>query len=124
MGSIRATKVQADGLTFDSKLEYFAYLKLREMGIRFEFKNCYTILPTFKYNGKTIRKMTWTPDFELTDHNLILDTKGYANDRWSVKLKVIQKFFHETKEDPPQILTAKNQKEVLDLLSSLCQTPT
>ena len=58
-------KVQKYGLKFDSRLELYFYELLKKEGIKFEFQNTYTLLKPFKYDGKSVRAMTLTVDFEI-----------------------------------------------------------
>ncbi len=118
MGRIRSTKVSYNGLTFDSKLEFFCHQYLTTKEIEFELKPTYTIKEAFTYNGKRIRKTTWTPDFHLHSHNTILETKGKPNDQWALKKKMIMSYF-STWDSPPEIVIVKNQKEVVEFIDSL-----
>ena len=85
------------GLKFDSRLELFFYELCRSEGLKFDFQVPYELHPPFKYQGKTIRAMTLTVDFEFIDYgkNVIVDTKGFQrNDnklKWKAHLEYIYK---------------------------------
>lgn len=129
-----ATKVEYDGIKFDSKLEQFAYSQLKLFKINFTIKYKFVIFDKFRYDDELIRPITWTPDYILPDHNIVLETKGFANDQWSLKIKLIKKFFL-TKVDfvyedskgvantatlnNPKIIICKSQKEVLAFLKQI-----
>ena len=49
-----------------------------------------TLLPKFKYNGITIRGITYTPDF--VGDNFIVECKGYPNDNWHDKRKWVMHY--------------------------------
>lgn len=129
-----ATKVECDGIKFDSKLEQFAYSQLKLFKINFSLKQKFVIFDGFRYNDELIRPISWTPDFILPDHNIILETKGFANDQWSLKVKLIKKYFlnkvnficeasngkiKERVLDKPKIIICKNQKEVNAFIAKL-----
>ena len=134
-GAVRnATKVTYDGIKFDSKLEQFVYAQLKLNKINFALKYKVVIFEKFRYNDESIREISWTPDFILPDHNIVLEAKGYANDQWSLKIKLIKKYFlqeldfvcvlngglfYEGKLKSPKIHICKSQKEVLAFISSL-----
>lgn len=134
-GAVRnATKVLYDGIKFDSKLEQYAYSKLNLFKINFALKSKFVIFDSFRYHGELIRAITWQPDFILPEHNTILETKGFANDQWSLKVKLIKKYFlgkvnfvYEDQNNvaiewtlnQPKIVICKNQKEVNKFISEL-----
>lgn len=134
-GAVRnATKVEYDGIKFDSKLEQFAYKQLNLFKINFLMKRKFIIFDGFKYDGESIRPISWTPDYILPDHNIIFETKGFANDQWSLKIKLIKKYFLNKSEviyedingstqtfilNNPKIIVCKNQKEVNAFIAEL-----
>lgn len=79
------TKVQVDGIMFDSKLEAERYgqLKLMELAgvIRdLELQPEYELIPSFKKGGKTWRRTVYRADFSYVraedDKTIIEDVKG------------------------------------------------
>lgn len=134
-GAVRnATKVEYNGIKFDSKLEQFTYKQLRLLKINFALKSKFVIFDSFRYDGELIRAITWQPDFILPEQNTILETKGFANDQWSLKIKLIKKFFlnkvnfvYENQDgvsvewtlNNPKLVICKNQKEVNTYLASI-----
>lgn len=79
------TKTVADGIKFDSKLEAerYAQLKILERAgvIRdLELQPEYELIPSFKKNGKTWRKIVYKADFRYIladgDRIIIEDVKG------------------------------------------------
>ena len=114
-------KVTKYGLKFDSKLELFFYELLRSEGLQFDFQVCYEMVPSFKYNGKSIRPMTLTVDFDFTGHgkNIIVDTKGF----WRNDNKLKWKYFQWGMSDvQPKLFFPKSQKEckeVVELIKKL-----
>lgn len=69
MNKYRNTKIEIDGITFDSKKEGLRYkeLKLLERaGLITDLKlqTSFELQPSFKKNGKTIRAITYKADFD------------------------------------------------------------
>jgi len=83
-----AEKIVHDGLTFDSTLELNFYLFLTEHNIKFERQIQFELQPKFTFLGKIIRPITITIDFLLPEYNLYIDTKGFPNDVFPVKVKM------------------------------------
>lgn len=115
-----ARKVESDGIVFDSRLEMFMYSLLKEAGIRFERQKRYTLQPSFRYNGSAIRPITYTVDFWLPDHNLIIDTKGYHTQQGDMRIKML-KWRFSTAGESPRIETPKNIKECIKLIENITQ---
>ena len=82
-----------EGIKFRSKLETYTYTKLKQAGIQnIEYEqNRYELLPKFQYNEENIRAMTYTPDFVING-NIVIECKGWANDRWGLVRKLFLKF--------------------------------
>ena len=87
----RSTKVHHNGMTFDSKVEFERYLQLLSMQQAGEISNLechpkFELAPKFKHDGKTIRAITYTADFQYIDHDsalwIVEDVKGA---KWNKK---------------------------------------
>lgn len=118
-GKIKSAKVSADGYTFDSKLEYHFYHKCKQLGIKVAVKpETFTVLDKFKFHAETVRAITYTPDFYLPEHNVIIETKGFPNDSFPMRLKLFKKHLVDTgrTETYKQL---KNQKEIDTYLNTL-----
>jgi hypothetical protein len=90
-GSRKARAV--DGTLCDSRLEARAYSYFLAAGLRFEFQKRYPIIPTFKYRGETVGRMTWTVDFVFRGgdgREILADTKGYATGEFKLKFKIFR----------------------------------
>lgn len=131
---LNATKSFAqDGTPTDSKLEATMYNLLKLHHINFDFKVKYELQPAFEYNGKKIRPISWTPDFTLTELNMIVDTKGFSNETAPIKIKMVKftlsqmGFDWSTWHDiPPEIIILKNKAECEKLINrilKICQEP-
>lgn len=107
-----------DGLKFDSKLELFFYNLLNKEGIEFEFQVPYQLFPSFKYDGKTVRAMTLTVDFDFTAHgrNVIVDTKGFQRNDNILKWKIFRYIMAADWGKQPKLFFPKNQKECAEVV--------
>lgn len=112
------SKVIDDGIKFDSKLEHYAYVKMKELKIPFQIKPEYTLIESFRYLDELIRPMKFTPDYLLTKHNVILETKGFPNESFPLRLKL---FKYKMKQNGSEIkfVVCRTQKDVDNFLNTL-----
>lgn len=91
-------KVEYNGIKFDSKKELKFYLQLLEREQNGEVSNIrlqvpFTLQPSFKFNGKTIRAITYKADFVYYDNTdkkeHIVDTKGFRTEVYKIKKKIM-----------------------------------
>ncbi len=92
-------KAFVGNILFDSKKEcdYFYRLKLMEqVGMIKDIKRQvpFELVPTYKINGKTIRKMQYRADFTYItteDNKLhVVDVKGYRTEVYKLKKKLFE----------------------------------
>lgn len=114
-----ARKIEIDGVKFDSRLEMYAYNRLKMLGIKFEFQKKIVLQESFKYLGENIRAITWTYDFYIPDAHVIMDTKGFSTDIATMKIKIAKKYFCD-REVGRIFLLPKNKKEVDSCISKYC----
>mgnify|MGYP000007961200 FL=1 len=104
-GAVRAKKINIDGIEFASGLEGYCYKKLKEAGLDFGYESrTFEILPSTRYVGtylksvpkhklmrdytnKTVRGITYTPDFVSDSHKFIIETKGFVPSNHSFPLR-------------------------------------
>ena len=113
-----ATPQIINGIKFRSKLEVFMYNLLLQFGIIAEYESHrFILIPSFKYEGKTQRAITYTPDFVGED--FIIECKGWGNDVWPLKKKMFMKHILDNNINK-KFYVAGNQKEchevVLDII--------
>lgn len=114
MSKYKSQKITIDGITFDSKDEalYYTYLreqKAKEKILNFELQPKYTLLPSFKKNGKTFRAVTYTPDFliyHLDGTMELIDVKGFSTQQGELR----RKLFDYTYKDLKLTWIARNLK--------------
>lgn len=108
-------KIHKYNLKFDSRLELYFYELLKSNDIRFGFQVPYEIHPSFKYNNTTVRAMTLTVDFDLTDYgtNVIVDTKGFQRNDNKLKWKLLK---YGISDIHPHIFLPKNHIECIKVL--------
>ena len=115
-----ATKSEVDGVKFDSQLERYMYEILKGAGVHFDFQVEYVLQEKFRYGTDAIRAITLTVDFVLTGKNMIIDTKGFMNDRAPMKIKMLKRHLLNTQPDNlPTIELPSNKKECDELLNRL-----
>jgi len=112
------TKVVDDGITFDSKLEHYAYVQMKKRGITFNIKPEYILIDSFRYCGELVRQMKFTPDYLLPDHNVILETKGFPNESFPLRLKFFKYKMHKQGTEI-EFVVCKTMKEVDAFLDTL-----
>lgn len=89
-----ATKKTVDGIDFKSKLEVYCYEQLKENNIHAEYeKHKFEIIPPFEYDGKKVRKMTYTPDFVGKD--FVIECKGNPNDAFPLRWKIFKYYLYK-----------------------------
>lgn len=113
------TKIEYDSIKFRSKLEVYCYKKLKEANIYAEYEqHRYTLLPSFKFDNKTIRAITYLPDF--VGKNFVIECKGYANESFPLREKLFK--YYLTKNEPHmQYFLVKTQKQIDALIDKLKQ---
>ena len=97
----KSKKAEVDGYTFDSKAEARYYEQLKWLLANKEIKSFrlqprYTLLESFRKNGKTFRKIEYIADFEI--HHIdgsieVVDVKGFETPVFSIKRKLFEKLY-------------------------------
>lgn len=97
MNKYKNKKVEIGGHTFDSKKEGRRYEELALMEKSGLIKNLqlqpvFELTPTLRWNGKTLRKMSYRADFKYYNVEegvfVVEDVKGFKTDTYKVKKKV------------------------------------
>lgn len=93
-----ATPAVYDGVQYRSKLEARFARMLKENGIDFEYeKEHWELVPKQRWMGKVVRPITYTPDFIIGD--VVVEIKGFRNDVFPVKRKLIIKYILENRPE-------------------------
>ena len=111
-GPVRSKKVIVDNIEFKSGLEAYMYKALKAAGIKAKYEGVsYELIPSFDFKnkcyerqanskgeyknrgGKTIRKVTYTPDF--TGTGFIIECKGRPNESFPIRWKLFKKYVSE-----------------------------
>jgi len=92
MNKYRNKKVKVSGLTFDSKREYQRWrslLFMEKSGLIEDLKRqvSFDLIPTLKYNGKTLRKIIYKADFTYFENGKLIveDSKGFQTPEFKIK---------------------------------------
>ena len=96
MGKYNNDKTVNDGISFDSRAEslYYELLKRKKAQgeiVNFELQPTYTLQPSFKRDGKTIRAITYTADFlvyHLDGSEEVIDVKGMETQQGIMRRKM------------------------------------
>lgn len=107
-----ATPTIVDGVQYRSKLEARCAQILKENNIPFEYEPFkIEYIPKFEYEGIKYRAAYYTPDF-VVDNKYILEVKGYANDVYRYKKKlVLLKLMQQNKYSFVEIKTLTKLRE-------------
>lgn len=91
------TKVFVNGIKFDSKLEAGRYRELLLLEKAGQIRNLrrqveFELQPSFRKNGKTIRKISYIADFvyEESGQTIIEDSKGCRTEIFKLKKKLFE----------------------------------
>lgn len=95
----------------------YCYKKLKEAHIYVKYEqHRYTLLPSFKFADKTIRAITYLPDFVGKD--FVVECKGYANESFPLREKLFK--FYLTKKMPnTKYFLVKTQKQIDAMIDQL-----
>ena len=139
-----ATPLVYNGITFKSKLEVAAYKALVEEGVNPEYEQHTYVLqesklfPTLHYAPFTDRKLhlkvwglnkykivslKYTPDFVFTikDKLIIVEIKGFSNDRYPYQKKLFFKWLEDNQPNSVffEIHTKTQLSEAIDIIKQL-----
>lgn len=114
-----ATPTIYNGRQYRSKLETRFARMLDENHISFTYEaETWEIVPKQKYLGKTVRAVTYTPDFIIGD--VVVEIKGFRNDVFPLKKKLIIKFINESKPDTV-FIEARTVADMTDAVNLILQ---
>ena len=116
-----ATKITVDGITFDSKLESFAYGKFKMFKIPFDFQFEVELMPSFRcVEDKAVRRMYMVVDFVIRKDGMtyFVDTKGWATPEAKIKYKLLKYLIYRSGQNAIAIFL-KNQGEVDKFINKL-----
>lgn len=114
-----ATPIQIDGISFKSKLEGYVYSRLKEETLKAEYEPIkFELVPSFQFQDKKIRPMTYTPDF--VGNNFIIEAKGRPNDVFPYKWKLFMYYLKLNNLDKKYMLfIVHNHKETEECIKKI-----
>ena len=112
IGRIKNVKVTSvDGVKYRSRLEAFTSIELRKAGIKFDYeKEKFLLMDKFTYEGvsiekrkkkgklvydqafKSIRSVTYVPDFTNLENGWVIEVKGLKSDVFNLKWKLFKQY--------------------------------
>jgi hypothetical protein len=97
MSKYKSNKIIIDGIKFDSKKEGSRYIQLKALLDNNKISNLelqkeYILQPSYKKNGKTIRKISYFADFVYNENDKVIveDVKGYKTEIYKLKKKIFE----------------------------------
>lgn len=112
-----AVPTEAYGYKFRSKLESRVAKELMDNNISFEYEKLrFEIIPSFSYNEQSYRAVHYTPDFICG--NYIIECKGFPNDSWALKKKVIIKYLISS-QSSYKFFEVHNLKELKPIINMI-----
>ena len=116
-----ATKVDAYGLHFRSKLELYTYEAFMKAGIPvlYEPKH-FELLPKFEYLGEKIRPITYLPDFigKYNGLRFIVECKGLMGDSFPLRYKLF-KYYLKRHHSKMKCYLVRNHKQVDEMIEDI-----
>lgn len=113
-----ATKKVFNDLTFDSQLEVYFYKLCLKENITIEREPKFVLQSKFEFMGEKLREIAMFPDFYLPEFDILLECKGFANDLFPLKRKLL--LFHLKIHYPNRkYFMVKNQKECDEFINYL-----
>lgn len=121
-GKVRnATKVDAYGIRFRSKLELYTYEAFMKAGIPvlYEPKH-FELLPKFEYLGEKIRPITYLPDFigKYNGFRFIVECKGLMGDSFPLRYKLFKHYLKKHRSKAKCYLV-RNHKQVDEMIEDI-----
>lgn len=107
-----------DALVFDSILEWSAYNAFKAARIDFDLKPVYLLQEKFRYNGEAVKAITVSPDYYLSKHDIIVDTKGFQTQQGQMRYKMLKFALHRDGKKS-RIVILKDKKELIDFIIKL-----
>ena len=93
-----ASPTEYKGVTYRSTLEADCAKVFDECKVNVKYEPFkMTILPSFVYQGESVKGITYTPDF--VGEGFIVECKGFPNDNWHDKRKWIMNYLLSTKSN-------------------------
>lgn len=109
-----------NNIKFRSKLEAECARIMDEKGIEYKYEPfSIELMPSFQYEGKSYRAWTYSPDF-IVFNSIIIEIKGFPNDLWGVKKKMILKYIVDNNYIY-EFYEVKNTNQLLKLIEELKQ---
>lgn len=115
-----ATPEIYNNVKYRSKLEASVAKLLDSLNVDFKYEPFkITLLPAFKYLNKSLREWSYTPDFVIFN-NIIVEVKGFPNDSWGIKKKMILKYIVDHNYNY-EFYVIKNLTQMRSLIEELKQ---
>lgn len=132
---VRSKKTTIDGIEFASTLESVMYKMLKQNNIKFTYEGkTYTTFNPFKLKNpcyervqkrsesmvdrRLVSKVSYTPDFIGDNEAWFIETKGRANESFSIRWKLFKEMLHKEGKNP-LIFKPTNTTDCLQVIDIL-----
>jgi len=115
-GPVRAKKVVHDGITFQSGLEKYMYIALKEAKIRANYEGqTFELVPSFSFKNKSYERQANSKG-EFKERGFIIECKGRPNESFPIRWKLFKRYISK---NLPNVTLYKpqNQKECDEIVS-------
>jgi hypothetical protein len=124
--NVNSKKTVIDGIEFQSRLESYAYVKLKELGIEFQYEErSFTLIDGFTpkiYAWESIRDkfiprlkkvlpITYKPDFTCPNMTWVIEVKGRANELFPMRWKLFKRYLN-VNSIFPELFLPHDKKEI------------
>jgi hypothetical protein len=112
---MNAVKHEEFGQKFDSSLELYMYHLIMNKPYKTERQHEFVLMEGFRNaTGKKIMDIKWRCDFYIPELNVVIDTKGWATEIFTIKFKLFERCVYDGKiPSPALILFPKSQNHCL-----------
>lgn len=131
--TIQSKKKEIDGIKFDSTLESFMYVLLRDNNIPNEYEGeKFSLIESFHSSNssfertatkpmidrgdKNVRGITYTPDF--VSDKFIIEVKGRANESFPIRWKLFKRHLHNT-NDKRVLYKPQSQADCREVITNI-----
>ena len=123
---VQAIKVSEDGIDFASTAERFCYRLLKTNNMYGPGKFIYEakqfmVVDPFTFDGKKYQPIRITPDFVDETNKVLLEVKGRAVELFSMRWKLMKRFFSINDPNYKVYLTKSNQSDITSIVNEIKQ---
>lgn len=119
---VNSTKIEEDGIKFDSKSELFCYKLLKSNNLHNKLlrePTTFTVVEGPRYKGEKLRDIVVTPDFIDEDKKIILEIKGRALPDFKMRWKLLKIYLYNNNLNYDIYLIKSTQTEITKVVNEI-----